>query len=142
MKFTKKEIAKRQIDTALKLFFEKKDILSIITLAGAGEEIIGQLLRRAGKANSIDDIIDIGKKIMKENWNEKFFVSSRRINGIRNNLKHVSNTDNDELEINFDDVLLMLARAVHNYNALDHDTSPLMVRFAKNLSTPYQDPWF
>ena len=120
MKFTKKEIARRQIDTALELFFEKKDILSIITLAGASEEISGKLLKRLGEFNSMDIIIDTGKGIVKDKWNEKKFVSSRRINGIRNNLKHVINNEGDDLEINFDDVLLMLARAVSNYFTTVH----------------------
>ena len=141
MKFTKKEIARHQIDTALELFFEKKDILSIITLAGAGEEIIGKLLKRARKSNTMDDIIDIGKKIMKENWNKKL-LSSSGINGIRNNLKHADYPNEDELEINFNYVLLMLARAVWNYNALDHDPSPLMIRFSKEPLASYPDPWY
>lgn len=41
MKLHKKEIAKRQIETALDLFFLQGDIFSIITLAGAVRKYLG-----------------------------------------------------------------------------------------------------
>ena len=48
--FAKQEIALRQIDTALELFSRQGDLFSVITLAGAAEEILGQLLeQRSGK---------------------------------------------------------------------------------------------
>lgn len=43
-KHHKKEIAARQLDTALVLYFAKRDLFSVITLAGAAEEILGQLI--------------------------------------------------------------------------------------------------
>lgn len=45
-KHHKSEIATRQLETALLLYFAKKDLFSVITLAGAAEEIYGQLLAR------------------------------------------------------------------------------------------------
>ncbi|MBU5612756.1 hypothetical protein [Geomonas azotofigens] len=44
-KHHKQEIATRQVETALLLYFAQKDLFSVITLAGAAEEIFGQLLR-------------------------------------------------------------------------------------------------
>jgi hypothetical protein len=43
-KYQKKEIAFNYIETALSLFFEEKDLFSVITLAGAAEELLGQLV--------------------------------------------------------------------------------------------------
>ena len=139
MKLTKKEIARRQINTALELFFEKKDILSILTLAGAGEEIIGKLLERSGKPNSIADMTDYAKESLGVNVGKK--IISKIFNNPRNKLKHANNPDEDEAEIKFDDMLLMLSRAVVNYDRLDNDRSPLMVRFFKDFTVLSSDPW-
>ncbi|GFO66020.1 hypothetical protein M1B72_14025 [Geomonas paludis] len=43
-KHHKQDIATRQVETALLLYFAQKDLFSVITLAGAAEEIFGQLL--------------------------------------------------------------------------------------------------
>lgn len=49
-KHHKQEIALRQLETALLLYFAKKDLFSVITLAGATEEILGHLLQlRSGE---------------------------------------------------------------------------------------------
>ena len=49
-KFAKQEVALRQIETALELFSRQGDLFSVITLAGAAEEILGLLLeQRSGK---------------------------------------------------------------------------------------------
>ncbi|QWV94917.1 hypothetical protein KP004_06985 [Geomonas oryzisoli] len=44
-KHHKQDIAARQLETALLLYFAQKDLFSVITLAGAAEEILGELLR-------------------------------------------------------------------------------------------------
>lgn len=45
-KFHKQEIAARQLQTALRLFFAGGDVFSVITLAGAAEEILAGLLEQ------------------------------------------------------------------------------------------------
>ena len=45
-KYSKRDIALNQIETALWLFFEGRDLFSVIALAGAAEELLGELLRR------------------------------------------------------------------------------------------------
>jgi hypothetical protein len=71
MEFTKKEIARRQIDTAIALFFAAEDFVSITTLAGAGEEIMGSLLRRAGKVSMRDHLADVDKRQTGPTWDSK-----------------------------------------------------------------------
>lgn len=45
-KFHKQDIGLRQLETALQLFLAGGDLFSVITLAGAAEEILGQLLQQ------------------------------------------------------------------------------------------------
>ena len=47
-RFTRQEIALHQLETALALFSGQGDLFSVITLAGAAEEILGQLLQQRG----------------------------------------------------------------------------------------------
>jgi hypothetical protein len=47
-RYAKKDIALAQIETALRLYFEGEELFSVVTLAGAAEEILGQLLRAKG----------------------------------------------------------------------------------------------
>ena len=58
--YAKKDIALSQIETALALFFQNRDLFSVITLAGAAEEILGQLLRnREGDGGSLKSLWQI-----------------------------------------------------------------------------------
>lgn len=52
---TKLDVASRQLDTAIHLFLEG-DYLSSLTLAGAAEEILGALCKRAGKIVSTEAV--------------------------------------------------------------------------------------
>lgn len=52
--FTKQEIAERQLMRALKLFFEEKDYISVIILAGASEEMLGLLLNASGQPHAYE----------------------------------------------------------------------------------------
>jgi hypothetical protein len=68
-RFAKQEIALRQIETALDLFSRQGDLFSVITLAGAAEEILGQLLQERsgnqgyrGTLSSIFQILRPGSK--------------------------------------------------------------------------------
>ena len=46
-------IALRQLETALRLYFECEDYYSVITMAGASEEIFGRLLSERNSNNSM-----------------------------------------------------------------------------------------
>jgi hypothetical protein len=54
-KITKLAAAQRQLRTAIRLFFEEKDGVAIITLAGAVEGLLGDLLRDRGEAHPFRD---------------------------------------------------------------------------------------
>jgi hypothetical protein len=57
MTLTKLEVAVHQLDVAIRLFLSG-DYLASLTLAGAAEEILGSLCKRAGKPVAIDFIVD------------------------------------------------------------------------------------
>jgi hypothetical protein len=128
LKLHKKEIARRQIDTAIDLFLEGKDYLSMVTLAGAGEEIIGNLLKRARRKNMLGHLLDLDKRI---SGGREFTVVNQEINGFRNALKHANDPTEDLVEVVQDQehAIAMLSRALTNYWALEGSLSPKMEQF-------------
>lgn len=137
MKLHKKEIAKRQIETALDLFFRQGDIFSIITLAGAGEEILGKLLRRAGEPCMMDHLIDYDKCLTVTGRNSK--IVNEEVNGIRNSLKHANNPIEDEFEVDSEHAEAILARAVTNYVLLEGSLTSPMHKFYEHLRLLHPD---
>jgi len=76
-RFAKQEIALRQIETALSIYYQEGDLFSVITLAGAAEEILGQLLAdrdggsgHRGAISSLMQILRPGRR--KEPGREEF----------------------------------------------------------------------
>ena len=137
MKLHKKEIAKRQIETALDLFFLQGDIFSIITLAGAGEGILGNLLQRAGEPCMMDYLIDYDKCLTVTG--RDFKIVNEEVNGIRNSLKHADNPLEDELEVDSEHAVAMLTRAVTNYRSLEGSLTPPMDKFYEHLRLLHPD---
>jgi len=137
MRLSKREIAERQIELALELFFDNKDSLGVITLAGAGEEILGKLLKRDGKKAMVDHICSLDKKLTGNGRDVK--VVNQEINGIRNALKHANDPNEDEIEIDSGHAEAMLARAVVNYTLFFEEATPLMLKFYEYLQMVYPD---
>ena len=137
MKLHKREIARRQIETALDLFFVQGDIPSIITLAGAGEEILGNLLQRAGEPCMMDHLIDLDKCLTVTGRDHK--IVNEEVNGIRNSLKHANKPFEDELEVDSEHAVAMLARAVTNYISLAGTLTPPMHKFYEHLQLLHLD---
>ncbi len=88
--FSKQEIAERQLMRALKLFFEEKDYISVITLAGASEGILGPLAKADGKQSAYGS-----RKKAFEHVYGQFYGKppedkefNELVNGVRNGLKH------------------------------------------------------
>jgi hypothetical protein len=129
MKLHKTELAHRQIDTAIDLFLDGKDYLSGVTLAGAGEEILGRLLARAGKKSMIDHLIALDKKL--SNGGRQFKIVNQEINRFRNSLKHAPDPGEDIIDVAEDQehAIAMLARALTNYYELEGKLSVRMEQF-------------
>ena len=132
----KHRIAEVQLNRALQLFMDEQDYVSAITLAGAAEEILGGLLRLAGKRDQVamDNWIDLciaagGLEKTKDQRRE----FAGMLNWHRNELKHhdVRRGDDleDEIPVSRGDAVECLERAISNYIALTGNHSDLILRF-------------
>jgi hypothetical protein len=128
----KKEIAKRQIDTAIEIFLAGKDYLSAVTLAGAGEEILGKLLIRHSKKNMVAYLKELDKRLSE---GREFKIVNREINGFRNSLKHANNEAEDEIDVaeGQEHAIAMLSRSLTNYASFEGRLSEKMEQFLQWL---------
>src|SRR5205809_7980389 len=110
--FSKIEIAQRQIHTAIDVFLAGGDFLAIITLAGAGEEILGKLLERQGQRNMVDALKDLDVQL---SGGRAWKIVNSEINGVRNALKHANDPSETTIEVDPDHQVAMLARPVNYY---------------------------
>jgi hypothetical protein len=124
MKLHKTEIARHQIDTAIDLFLEDKDFISALTLAGAGEELTGKLIERAGGENMLQKLHAWYEKTTGEEI--KFGEFAKNTNFTRNTLKHANNAEEDELELQRWETVQMIMRAMTNYKELVGEPSEKM----------------
>ncbi len=99
-KYSKRRLAEIQIFRAIKVLEEQNDPVSALTLAGAAEEILGNMLRAKGQMPAFDSVVE---------WNEEMWAFAatkakeqgyplsvpalkeikRRVNRTRNELKHM-----------------------------------------------------
>ena len=127
---SKLEAAKRQLDRAIKLFFDEADYYSAITLAGASEEILGKMLEARGETHALTSISSTITEILSANdvptlTNRELI---RQLNDVRDWLKHYR--DGKDLDFDAKEAALQLIdRAVSNYFQLTGGESNEMVRF-------------
>jgi hypothetical protein len=108
----KLEAARRQIKSACDLYLSNGDLISVLTLAGAAEEVCGNLLKRAGKPNMLG--------IMFAEAQSRGLTLTRkdlysRASKVRNALKHAESESEDTFDFDAAEAALMLLRAVVNY---------------------------
>ena len=108
---TKLKAAERQIRTACDLYFLHGDLVSVMTLAGAAEEICGNLLRRQGKANILG-IMHAESKRQGLNLSEEAVYT--RASKLRNALKHAKAPTENRFTFDEEAAVLMLVRGVIN----------------------------
>jgi hypothetical protein len=117
----------------LRLFREGDDYFSVLTLAGAAEEILGKLLRSSGRQNSLDDLTSgavlVYKHLFGEEAGAKEFAI--RANRARNASKHLdAGGPTITLDIR-DEAKDMLIRAIDNYWLLEESLTPAMRLFTQ-----------
>ena len=126
MQLHKIEIARRQIEVALDLYFTGRDPLAVITLAGAAEEILGSLLKREGKPAAMQRVL--ARMERNSGQAQDFAEFCKNINRVRNALKHARDPGEDNIDISPQEPISMLGRAVSNYALLEQPLSPSMFR--------------
>jgi hypothetical protein len=129
---SKAHIALTQLETALHLFDEGHDYYSVVTLAGAADEIFGRLLESRGGVSALVSLTKaaaaIHLKVHDVPENEKLFIE--RANLARNALKHLKAGGADGVSIDIrEEAADMLDRAVSNYWALFQTLTPAMEQF-------------
>jgi hypothetical protein len=129
-------MASHQLETALQLYFAGGELYSVITLAGAADEVFGQLLRSQGKEPRIEEIKKSVAAIYKKLWGEELDPKrvAERANHARNALKHWN--EGQPLVVEFDAVEEakdMLERAIANFWALHLELTDSMMRFEREV---------
>lgn len=109
---SKLEAAKRQLDQAIRLFFEERDALSIHTLASAAQGILRDIARATGAHNL--SILHDHPQIPAEH--RKAWINA--INAPRNFLKHADNDPDGTIEFNDADNETLLLDAVLLYGTV------------------------
>ena len=127
---TKIEIAEQQLLHAIELFCSGDQIVCAITLAGAAEEILGKLVGRIGKTNSLEvevkDQCEMFESFFGRPANPKVFRDLE--NNARNELKHLCSTDSIELDLEQEAVNL-IERAIINFQQLRPGPNLAFVKF-------------
>lgn len=70
--YYRRDLALAQLETALQLYFENGDRGSIITLAGAADEVFGKYLERAGRESSFKSLVVAVTEIRARMFGEPF----------------------------------------------------------------------
>jgi hypothetical protein len=130
----REDLALTQLETALRLFFEGSDFASVVTLAGAADEIFGKLLSAAGKENSLESlkkaVAAIHQRLYGEPGNPTEIAS--RANRAKNSLKHWDIGQPLIVKLDLEqEAKDMLFRAIDNYWMLKETLSPAMERFQR-----------
>ena len=135
LSLSKLEIAQIQLNRSIELFFNEKDYISAITLAGAAEEILGKLLKVEDKEikNSLEEIIDITINNCEERLNEE--IKKKDIvslaNYYRDHCKHFKDGKDTFFSVDFEAAHL-IDRASRNYFKLTGAETEEMVKFRES----------
>lgn len=131
------DIAIEQLEVALKLFLSSGSYVSVLTLAGAAEEIFGMALKIKGIENSLQEQYRLYSQTdlewinQSKTWAE---YTTRGKNKVKNAVKHLHDEDDLIFDADIkDEALWMLVRATDNFNRLGFRPTESMHEF---------DEWF
>jgi hypothetical protein len=128
----KSEIARIQIEAAI-VHYEADEFVPAITLAGAGEEILGKMVTAAGQENALAGRQAMTGILVATLWPDATSdpkVVQRIANTSRNEMKHEDS--GKDVVIEFDakaEPEDMLDRAIENYFILVKDQTEAMRRY-------------
>jgi len=131
--YKKRDLGVKQLEIAISLYREGKDPFSVVTLAGAAEEILGRCVKAAGKANSLQLLNDAALAIQRIEGDEVPVSVVDRANYARNSLKHMDGPEDSVFIDAWQEAKDMLTRATENYRLLDECYSPLIEHFLQQV---------
>ncbi|MBL4836522.1 MAG: hypothetical protein JKY34_03005 [Kordiimonadaceae bacterium] len=130
--YKKSDIAKQQLETAIGLFLNEVDYASAITLAGAADNILHQLVLNEGKQPFLDyarDIHNVLNGFTPKRGSYKHHIDKKM--GIAN-LKHMGPNCSAVIEIDLlQNAANAIKKAIANYTTLYGDKEPMVVGFLK-----------
>ena len=126
------EIAVKQIDTACRIFITGEDFFSALTLAGAGEEILGKVLSVQGRQNSVENFaaaFALIKEIQTSHRPDQT-ESIKALNKARNHAKHIDQSGSMSVQMDPEfEAENMLHRAINNFAMLTGNFTDDMLAF-------------
>lgn len=130
--YEKRAIALAQLETALRLFEGQSDYFSVVTLAGATDEIFGRLLEEIGKEPFVKALAkgaaELYMLMVGTDVGARAFVD--RANRARNDFKHHSPGQSQSVSLDpREEAIDMLDRAVTDYWRLEATMTPAMKKF-------------
>lgn len=134
--YEKLDVAREQLEVALRLFFDGTELFAVITLAGAAEVLLGAYVKAKGDTTSLDDLIKGAVQISSvlsgspSKPTDVVWIA----NYPRNAAKHMEDAADSVIWVDLKrDATDLLSRAVDNYCRLmrHHDLpeSELIERF-------------
>jgi hypothetical protein len=130
--YQKREIAVAQLETALQLFLQSGDRLSVLTLAGAAEEILGKELEALGGTTALSTVQAATAAVARALQGKT--ISPKAVamiaNRARNAVKHLDASGPQTVWMDpEEEAREMLDRATTNYYRLTEDQTDLMGQF-------------
>lgn len=113
----KRDISVKQIKAAAR-HYNKGDYICCITLSGAAEEILGKIATKRTQINHFKNDIEFEKSIYEfftgKTFSDKEII--KRLNRIKNELKHNDSGQNEWVEGDFEnEAARLFVKAVKNY---------------------------
>jgi hypothetical protein len=129
---TKLKVAISQLRLAIALFMEEREYISVITLAGAAEEILGKIAAAASLTPALNRRAEGARQLHVALWGndpgDKLFKDLK--NKTRNELKHLSS--GVPLAFGLEqECIRMLDRAVENYRLLHKRAATFVVQYER-----------
>lgn len=130
---TKLDAARRQIETAILLYFNERDVLSIHTLSAAAQGILHVLAKRAGKSTPMKESLSAG---IPGELRRKVEAALR---GPQNFLKHADRDPDGELRFSPELTEFILFDAVSTYVRITSEKSPIFEAFVLSYSANHPE---
>lgn len=133
MKIHKIEVAQRQLDTAISLFFAGGDPCAVITLAAAAEELLGNYKGGVWVKNNEDNMFSrmhsagVGRGLA---LSDRRHFSRTVVNVTRNALKHADAEDEQDVSVDEEEMVIRLMLALMNFQVgAGREFTPPMRKF-------------
>lgn len=144
MKIKKIDVAVNHLRLAIELFLNGRDQLSVVTLAGAAEEILGRYAERKKNTPMIEILYSALRQDISPDSKSCDFKRNV-LNGVKNTIKHFNDKEEEIIDVDPEtEALAMMVRAIYNllkYNGtVTENTHDLFDWINKNRSELFPGP--